>query len=160
MKKIPLPLAKEFFSIIENYEINNWQAKDFWGKMNHSLYIDKQLMRKKMYAGIRVLVICNFFNIQKSSSNKRINIYTENKRLKEFRKEIIQNQLNEALNGKHHKMIEEVKIKENEIDFIKSLCEEIPSIEKHLDKYNKKYIKEMDILRSNIRVIEKILNIV
>ena len=158
MKKIPLPLSNEFFSIIENHEIINWESKDFWEKMNHSLYTDKQKMRKRMYAGIRVLTICKFFEIKKSPNNNRVNIYTENQRLKSFRSDLIQNRLKDVLSKKHNQILEDIKIKENELNFIQLLSIENPSIKNHLDKYNKKYENDMDFLKSNIKVIEKILD--
>lgn len=149
-------LADDFFDIIENNEIINWETKDFWKKIDHSQYKDEQNLQQQIYKLISLLAKNSCFDVKRSEKNKRLKIYTENKKLKRIRNLVIQDKLNEVLEEKYNSTLEEINLKENELKFILSLLEENPSFKSILDNHHTKYKNELYILKSKINVMTDI----
>lgn len=150
-------LADDFFSVIENHEIINWESKDFWMKIDHTIHKNNQKNRQKIYNLIGFLSKNSCFDITKSPTKKRIKLYTENEKLKKMRNKIIQENLNDILNEKYGKTLDSIRVKESELNFIISLYNEYPSIKNTLAKYQEKYEEDIKALKSNINVIKDIL---
>ena len=157
MKTRAMPLTIEFFYILENFEIINWEAKDFWSKMDASAYSDVNTMRQKMYAAIKFLVSYEHLDVKKSPNHKELNIYSENEALRSFYKEVMRLRVNDELMDTYNQLLEEIKIKENSIKFIASLIDNHPSIKNHLNEHNKQYENELIKLKSNVNLMKDII---
>lgn len=152
-------LADDFFEIIENNEIINWESKDFWMRIDDSIHRNKSENQKNIYNLINFLSKNSCFEIKKSPTNKRINTYTENKKLRSIRNNILLEKLNDFLNEKHEYIQENIKKKKKELNFIRSLSEENPSIKNILSKHQIEYEDEIKELELKVTVIKKILKI-
>lgn len=152
-------LADDFFEIIENNEIINWESKDFWMRIDGSIHRNKSENQKNIYNLINFLSKNSCFEIKRSPTNKRIKIYTENKKLRNIRNNILLEKLNDFLNEKHEFIQEDIKKKKKELNFIRSLSEENPSIKNILSKHQIEYEDEIKELELRVTVIQKILKI-
>lgn len=159
MKITQSPLADNFFEIVENNEIINWEPKDFWMKIDHSIHQNKREIQQKVYNLISFLSKNSCFEIKRSPTNRRIKIYTENAKLKIIRNKILMEKLSDVLNEKYEKILDDIRIKEQELNFIQSLSMENPSIKNILYQHQTKYEDEIKELELNIKVIKKILKI-
>lgn len=151
-------LADDFFSVIENHEIINWESKDFWMKIDHTIHKNNHKNRQKIYNLIGFLSKNSCFDIKKSPTNKRIKLYTENEKLKHMRNTIIQENLNDILNEKYEQTLDNIRAKESDLNFLESLSNEYPSIRNTLAKYQSEYKEDIKALKSNINVIKIILD--
>ncbi|HHX4924422.1 hypothetical protein [Acinetobacter baumannii] len=117
-KIVNLPLYDEFMDIFMNHEICNWQAKNFWEKINLSQTYGSYERRRQMYAGLKVLVKYNYLEIDFNSSTKRAYSYKERPRLEELRNKYKKHQLEKIFSTKKIELLSQIKEKENNINFI------------------------------------------
>ena len=50
-RPVHLPLYHEFLELFDNYEIQNWEAKQFWEKLNISQNNRNENSKRLMYSG-------------------------------------------------------------------------------------------------------------
>ena len=83
-RPVHLPLYHEFLELFDNYEIQNWEAKQFWEKLNISQNNRNEKSKRLMYSGLRVLMQLQYLEVNPSIS-KNIFSYTETPRMNELR---------------------------------------------------------------------------
>lgn len=76
-RPVHLPLYHEFLELFDNYEIQNWEAKQFWEKLNISQNNRNEKTKRLMYSGLRVLMQLQYLEVNPSISKKNIFSYTE-----------------------------------------------------------------------------------
>ncbi len=53
----------EFLELFDNHEIQNWQAKQFWEKLNISQHNRTEKTKRLMYSGLRVLMQLQYLEV-------------------------------------------------------------------------------------------------
>ena len=80
-----LPLEHHFLNIFENYEINNWEAKQFWSKFDVSENVNHFRLRQNAYLGIKILSKKGYLSFKCSPNSSKIFWYSETHKLKQIR---------------------------------------------------------------------------
>lgn len=157
-KTVNLPLYDEFMGIFENHEIRNWQAKHFWEKMVLSKHISSEEDRWLMYAGLRILVKCQYLEVDMSKSTKRAFSYKETQRLDNLREILKKQKLETLFFEKKSEFLCQIQDKENNINFIKTLLEDDKTLEKYFIVHQQKLENDIRNINSNIKFMEDVLN--
>ncbi|MEB6666849.1 hypothetical protein MXM33_07365 [Acinetobacter vivianii] len=157
-KNVNLPLYDEFMGIFANHEISNWQAKHFWEKMALSKQTSAEEDRWMMYAGLRILVKCQYLEVDISQSTKRAFSYKETKRLDNLREIYKKQKLETLFVGKKNEFLNQIQDKENNINFIKALLEDDKTLEKFFIVHQQKLENDIRNINSNIKFMEDVLN--
>ena len=84
-KSVNLPLYDDFLKIFIDNEIINWQAKHFWEKMGLNQRYRAKHCKQLMYIGLRVLLKCQYLEVDGNKSTKKAFSYNETPRLNELR---------------------------------------------------------------------------
>ena len=84
-KSINLPLYDDFLKIFLDNEIINWQAKHFWEKMGLNQRYRAKRCKQLMYIGLRVLLKCQYLEVDVNKSTQKSFSYNETSRLNELR---------------------------------------------------------------------------
>src|SRR5690606_38511519 len=143
-KVFSLPLYNDFMKVFDNNRIISWRAKNFWNAMEINPCFDKNKIRRQMYAGLKILVICEYLKIDTSRSSKKVFVYSETERLEELRNKYKNEKLNVIFSDKKKALLDEIEEKEANINFINNLL----SADKSLERY---FIEIKEILEKGIK---------
>ncbi|WP_312329237.1 hypothetical protein [Acinetobacter sp.] len=153
-----LPLYYEFLELFDNYEIQNWEAKQFWEKLNISQNNKNEKSKRLMYSGLRVLVQLQYLEVNPLISKKNIFSYTETPRMNELRNRIKKQKLEEIFSKKKTEFLDQIKDKENNIEFLESLLSDDKTLEKYFINYKEQLKNDIKNINSNIRLMNEIMN--
>lgn len=153
-----LPLYYEFLELFDNYEIQNWEAKQFWEKLNISQNNKNEKSKRLMYSGLRVLVQLQYLEVNPLTSKKNIFSYTETPRMNELRNRIKKQKLEEIFSKKKTEFLDQIKDKENNIEFLESLLSDDKTLEKYFINYKEQLKNDIKNINSNIRLMNEIMN--
>ena len=84
-RPVHLPLYHEFLELFDNYEIQNWEAKKFWEKLNINQIYRNDKTKRLMYSGLKVLIRFQYLEVNHETSRKNVFSYTETPRMNELR---------------------------------------------------------------------------
>lgn len=157
-KNVKLPLYDEFLEIFDNYQINNWRARHFWEKIKFKECYNNKLCKGQMYTGLKVLLECKYLEIDEEKSTKTSFSYKETPRLNELREHHKKQKLERIFNSKKIELLDQIRDKENNINFIKSLVDDDKTLEKYFINYKEKIENEIKNIKSNIILMDNILN--
>ncbi|ENU93546.1 hypothetical protein F971_00804 [Acinetobacter vivianii] len=157
-KTVNLPLYDEFMDIFANHEIRNWQAKHFWKEMVGSLNIRAEQDKRLMYAGLKILVKCDYLEVDITQSKKGIFSYKETQRLELLRKKHIKQKLERVFVEKKIEFLCQIKDKENNINFIQTLLADDQTLEKYFLEHQLRLENDIRNINSNIKFMEDVLN--
>ena len=157
-KTVNLPLYDEFMNILTSHEIKNWQAKHFWEKMGLNQRYRAKCCKQLMYAGLRVLLKCQYLEVDANKSTKKAFSYNETPRLNELRNQYKKQKLKNAFLLKETEFINKIKDKENNLTFIESLLLDDKTLEKYLINHKEKLENEIKNMHSNIRLMKDIMS--
>ncbi|HFD0354188.1 TPA: hypothetical protein ACF00A_000077 [Acinetobacter nosocomialis] len=157
-RSVHLPLYHEFLELFDNHEIQNWQAKQFWEKLNISQHNRTEKTKRLMYSGLRVLMQLQYLEVDPLTSKKNIFSYTETPRMNELRSRTKIQSLKETFSKKKTEFINQIKDKENNIEFLESLLLEDQTLEKYFISHKEKLENEIKNINSNIRLMDEILS--
>lgn len=153
-----LPLYNEFLELFDNYEIQNWQAKQFWEKLKIDHKYRNQKTKRRMYSGLKILMQFQYLEVNQKTSRKKVFSYTETHRINELRNRTKKQKLEETFSKKKVEFINQIKDKENNIEFLEMLLLDDETLEKYFIFYKEKLINEINNINSNIRLMDEILN--
>ncbi|HGF3685714.1 TPA: hypothetical protein ACF344_001450, partial [Acinetobacter nosocomialis] len=108
-RSVHLPLYHEFLELFDNHEIQNWQAKQFWEKLNISQHNRTEKTKRLMYSGLRVLMQLQYLEVDPLTSKKNIFSYTETPRMNELRSRTKIQSLKETFSKKKTEFINQIK---------------------------------------------------
>lgn len=157
-KTVNLPLYEEFLEIFDNHEIKNWQAKHFWEKMGLNQHYRAKRCKHLMYVGLRVLLRCNCLEVDKSKSTKKAFSYTETPRLNELRNKNKKQKLEHVFSIKKSEFIDQIKDKENNIEFLNQLLSNDKTLEKYFIIHKEKIENDIKNIKSNIKLMDNIMS--
>ncbi|MFK4049002.1 hypothetical protein [Acinetobacter venetianus] len=158
-KNVKLPLYDEFLEIFDNHQINNWRARHFWEKIQYKKPYNTKFYKGQMYAGLKVLLECKYLEIDEEKSTKTSFSYKETPRLNELRDMVKKQKLERIFNSKKIELLDQIKDKENNIKFIKSLLEGDKTLDKYFINHKKEIESEIKNIKSNIILMDDILNL-
>lgn len=153
-----LPLYYEFLELFDNYEIQNWEAKQFWEKLNISQNNKNEKSKRLMYSGLRVLMQLQYLEVNPLTSKKNIFSYTETPRMNELRNRIKKQKLEEIFSQKKTEFLDQIKDKENNIEFLQSLLSDDKTLEKYFINHKEQLKNDIKKINSNIRLMHEILS--
>ena len=157
-KSVNLPLYDEFLKIFINHEIINWQAKHFWEKMGLNQRYRAKRCKRLMYVGLRVLLRCKYLEIDVTKSSKKAFSYKETPRLNELRDRYKKQKLEAIFSIKKSEFLNQIKDKENNIEFIESLLSDDKTLEKYFINHKEKLETDIKNIKSNIKLMDSIMN--
>jgi len=112
-----------------------------------------------MYAGLRVLLKCNYLELDIENSKKNAFSYKETPHLNKLRELYKKQKLTELFSTKKLVLLDELQEKENIIEFINDLLLDDKSLEKYFIDHKKTLENDIKKINSNIRFMDDILNI-
>ena len=157
-KSVNLPLYDDFLKIFIDNEIINWQAKHFWEKMGLNQRYRAKRCKQLMYVGLKVLLKCQYLEVDANKSTKKAFSYNETPRLNELRNQYKKQKLKNAFLLKETEFINKIKDKENNLMFMESLLLDDKTLEKYLINHKEKLENEIKNMHSNIRLMKDIIN--
>ncbi|MFV5312352.1 hypothetical protein VXN68_09095 [Acinetobacter schindleri] len=157
-RSIHLPMYYEFLELFDNYEIQNWEAKQFWEKLNISQNNRNEKSKRLMYSGLRVLMQLKYLEVNPLTSKKNIFSYTETPRMNELRKRTKKQKLEEIFSKKKTEFLDQIKDKENNIEFLQSLLSDDKTLEKYFINYKEQLKNDIKNINSNIRLMDEIIS--
>ena len=157
-KSVNLPLYDDFLKIFMDNEIINWQAKHFWEKMVLNQRYRAKRCKQLMYVGLKVLLKCQYLEVDANKSTKKAFSYNETPRLNELRNQYKKQKLENVFLIKEAEFINKIKDKENNLKFIESLLLNDKTLEKHLINHKEKLENEIKNMHSNIRLMKDIMS--
>ncbi|WP_111858554.1 hypothetical protein [Acinetobacter sp. CFCC 10889] len=157
-KSVNLPLYHDFLKIFMDNEIINWQAKHFWEKMGLNQRYRAKRCKQLMYVGLRVLLKCQYLEIDEKQSTKKAFSYTETLRLNELRNQYKKQKLENIFLIKETEFINQINDKKNNLTFLESLLSNDKTLEKHLINHKEKLENEIRNMHSNIRLMKDIMS--
>ncbi len=122
--------------------------------MSHFKFYSAQLM----YIGLRVLLKCQYLEVDANKSTKKAFSYNETPRLNELRNQYKKHKLENIFSIKEIEFINLIKDKENNLTFIESLLSNDKTLEKHLINHKEKLENEIKNMHSNIRLMKDIMS--
>lgn len=162
MMKFNIPLADQFLEIIKNYEIEDWEAKCFWEIIRQSEQLNSSTvksLREDMYAAIKLLSKNDYLVAQRSLFKKKSYLYSETQKIKELRKQLIDNEEKNPLNIQKNKLNKELKFLIKQAEFIDELNLSYPELCSSIKKYKEEIVSQIDFCKVKIKTIENILKI-
>ncbi|WP_252316950.1 hypothetical protein [Acinetobacter pittii] len=99
-----------------------------------------------------------YLEVDPLTSKKNIFSYTETPRMNELRSRTKIQRLKETFSKKKTEFINQIKDKENNIEFLESLLLEDQTLEKYFISYKEKLENEIKNINSNIRLMDEILS--
>lgn len=157
-KSVKLPLYDEFLEVFDNHEIQNWQAKHFWERMVLTQSRRNERYKQLMYRGLKVLLKCNYLEIDKTQSTLNKFIYKETPHLNELRNKHKKQKLEKVFLIKKSEFLDQIKVKENNIEFLDQLLSHDKTLEKYFIIHKEKIEKDIKNINSNIKLMEDILS--
>ncbi|WP_111811612.1 hypothetical protein [Acinetobacter soli] len=155
---INLPLYDNFIEILINHEIKNWKAKDFCEKMCIDKNSGYEQHRRLVYVGLKVLVKCNYLRVDLSESNSRKFSYSETNRTNFLRERYRRQILEKIFMRKKIEFLNQIKDKENNINFIKTLLADDKTLEKYFIEHQNQLENDIRNINLNIKFMEDFLN--
>jgi hypothetical protein len=156
-RSIHLPMYYEFLELFDNYEIQNWEAKQFWEKLNISQSNRNEKSKRLMYSGLRVLMRLKYLEVNALTSKKNIFSYSETPRMNELRNRTKTQKLEEIFSKKKTEFLDQIKDKENNIEFLESLLSDDKTLEKYFINYKEQLKNDIKNINSNIRLMNEIM---
>ncbi len=157
MSELNIPLSEYFLEIIRNYEIYDWEAKQFWLIIRHFDSSNLKALREDMYAAIKILSKKGYLVAKKSPFNKNVYLYSESQKIKELRDWLIKGEVKNPLIIKRNSIIKELEIFKREIEFVDQLMVSYPEFDDQIKRYRKKVNYEIENCEIKIRVIDNII---
>lgn len=160
MMKFNIPLADHFLEIIKNYEIEDWEAKCFWAIIRQSNQLDSSTvksLREDMYTAIKLLSKNDYLVAQRSLFKKKSYLYSESQKLKDLRKQLIENEEKNPLNIKKNNINKELNFLIKQIEFIDELTLTYPELYYPIKKYREEVDFQIDYCKVKIKTLENIL---
>jgi len=162
MIKFNIPLADQFLEIIKNYEIEDWEAKCFWEIIRQTDQLDSsniKSLKEEMYAAIKLLSKNDYLVAQRSLFKKKSYLYSETQKLKELRKQLIENESRNPLNIQKNQLNKELKFLIKQAEFIDELSLSYPELCSSIKKYKEEIDYQIDYCNLKIETIDKIIKI-
>lgn len=156
-RPIHLPLTYEFFELFDNYEIKNWQAKQFWKNLNISSDEKNKNTKSLMYSGLKILTKIGFLEVNYEISKRNSFSYTETVPLSEFRNQRKKEKLEIFFSKKKSECIYQIEDKKNNIAFLESLLSEDKILNQYFLKYQNDLKNDVEKIKSNLKLMERIL---
>lgn len=157
-RSIHLPMYYEFLELFDNYEIQNWEAKQFWEKLNISQNNRNEKSKRLMYSGLRILMQLQYLEVNPLTSKKNIFSYTETPRMNDLRDRTKKRKLEDIFSKKKTEFLDQIKDKENNIEFLQSLLSDDKTLEKYFINHKEKLKNDIKNIKSNIRLMDEILS--
>ena len=157
-RPVHLPLYKEFLELFDNYKIQNWQAKQFWEKLKIDHNYRNQKTKRLMYSGLKVLMQFQYLEVDHETSKEKVFSYTETPRMNELRSRTKKQRLEETFSKKKTEFFNQIKDKENNIEFLESLLSDDKTLEKYFINHKEKLKNEIKNINSNIRLMDEIIS--
>lgn len=157
-RPVHLPLYHEFLELFDNYEIQNWEAKQFWEKLNITQDKRNEKTKRLMYSGLKVLMYYKYLEIDPATSKKNIFSYTETPRMNELRNRTKKQKLEEIFSKKKAEFLDQIKDKENNIEFLQSLLSDDKTLEKYFINYKEQLKNDIKNINSNIKLMDDIMS--
>ncbi|EXD29598.1 hypothetical protein J500_3511 [Acinetobacter sp. 479375] len=111
-----------------------------------------------MYSGLRVLMQLQYLEVNPLTSKKNIFSYTETPRMNELRNRIKKQKLEEIFSKKKIEFLDQIKDKENNIEFLQSLLSDDKTLEKYFINYKEQLKNDIKNINSNIRLMDEIIS--
>lgn len=111
-----------------------------------------------MYAGLKILLKCNYLKLDPENSTKKAFSYTETPRLNELRDKHKKQKLEHIFLKKKTELLCEIQDKENNLKFMHSLFLDDKSLEKYFIDHQNKLKNDIRNINSNLKFMEEILN--
>lgn len=131
-----LPIAEHFEKLIKEYDIKDWEAKNFYSNFDTSFtsYAEISKCRQKTYIGIKILVKRGYLSIQSSNKNSKVFLYSETQKLKDLR--LGKNHIGIFINEKNelNKNLYFLSLQES---FVDELIYKYPELSEEIKKYKK-----------------------
>lgn len=158
MKTSNLPLGSQFFSILEENQIVDWEAKHFWEKMQKNSHDNKNSTKVMLYRGLEILVINKYLEKRKSPNNKRVHLYTGTSRIEYFINYQYNKELHRHLDQKIYDLNQGINNYECRLNFINELTMENSILEKYVSKYTAELNNQINELQLKLDVINSIID--
>lgn len=157
-RPVHLPLYHEFLELFDNYEIQNWRAKQFWEKLNINQIYRNDKTKRLMYSGLKILIRFQYLEVNHETSRKNVFSYTETPRMNELRNRTKKQKLEEIFSKKKTEFLDQIKDKENNIEFLESLLSDDKTLEKYFINHKETMENDIKNIKSNIKLMDDIMN--
>jgi hypothetical protein len=154
---VNLPLYNEFLELFDNYKILNWKAENFWEVIKRNQPNPTRKYKRQMYEGLKVLLECQYLEIDTIRSRKKAFIYSETPRLEELRSRHKNEQLAKIFSCKKASLLNDIEELESNITFINNLVSEDQTLEKYFIEIKELLEKDIRKFKSNIKLMDGIL---
>lgn len=132
-----LPLTEEFEKVVQEHDIENWEAKNFYSKFE-SVKVsscNSEKYRRTVYIGIKILLRRGYLSVKGSPTHSKKFVYSETQKLKDLRLgknhiEIFINEKNELDQNLYFLSVQE--------NFVEDLIYKYPELSEEIKKYKKK----------------------
>lgn len=153
-----LPLGIHFISIFENNKIVNWEAKQFWEKMQLDGEQKKNSVKAMMYRGLNMLVQNKYLEKRQSPKNKKVNLYTGTSKIEYLISYNYGIEIYAQLDQRQIEIKRKIEDIESKLNYINELLGEGSLKEKHVLKYRIELDKQMSELQLKLEVINSIID--
>lgn len=143
--------------VFDNNQITNWKAKNFWAAMKFKQCHNIQKFRRQMYAGLKILLICEYLKIDTTRSNKQVFIYSETPRLEELRNRYKNERLKNIFSDKKKSLLDDIEEKEANIIFINDLLSADKSLERYFIEVKEMLEKDIKKFKAHIKLMDDII---
>lgn len=130
-----LPLDYHFIKILSNYEIINWEAKKFWSKFEISESYNRFRLCQSTYMGIKILTKHGYLSVMPSPMNKKVFLYSETEKLKEFRMQFFKKNYEQIFISHKKEISKRLEFLNLQNEFSKELISSYPGLTLEIKKY-------------------------
>jgi hypothetical protein len=154
---VNLPLYNEFLELFDNHKILNWKAENFWEVIKLNQPNPTRKYKRQMYEGLKVLLECQYLEIDTIRSRKKAFIYSETSRLEELRSRHKNAHLEKIFSCKKASLLNDIEELESNITFINNLVSDDQTLEKYFIEIKDLLEKDIRKFKSNIKLMDGIL---
>lgn len=152
-----LPLSDEMTRILNNFKIENWEAKSFWKKIKPNNPIDRNDLQSLVYQSLNILSKHGYLKSRRSSFNSRVFLYTETDSLKEYRKRVNSKEIVSSLKLELDKLNKNLYKCRVQLFFISELINNHPKIEGELLNIKNDFNTIYKVNEIKIELLESII---
>lgn len=151
-----LPLAKEFERIFLENDVYEWEAKEFWQKIDQSARTSIH-QKAYMYSGIKTLTILEYLVSKPSAYNHRVFLYTSTQKLKDLCNRGKNLNIKSIIHEEKSNLISDLEHCKIQILFISEMFSKHPHLKKELIVINNDLNFEKCKLENKINAITLLL---
>lgn len=155
-----LPMAEEFERIFLENDVYEWQAKDFWQKIDQTVlnkFGKPDRQKSYVYSAIKTLTILEYLVAKPSSHSHRVFLYTSTEKLKNLFNRGSFSDVKHVLNLEKNNLINQLDIHKTQISFISEMFSKHLHLKKQLIIINKELNFEKQKLENKINAITLLL---